>query len=753
MAQATTSADLPAPSFVRTRLRSLRVKIALWLAVDALAWLAACLVLLVAFDLLVDWVCRMDKPQRGVMLILAAIVPLLVLYRRLVRPLSCRISDDALCLEIENRNERLGQSLISAVQFSRIDDAHRRGISPVLVDAVIAEGKRLAEDVRFGRILCMRKLRINLIVLLTMLGALGGIAAAVVWTEPMGVWFDRNVLLTDRMWPQDTYLVVHGVVDGKLTIPRGDDWPVVVTVKEESRRVPEEVYLEYRSASGSRLSEAMTRDADGRRFQTLFTNVVEPFKFRLRSGRVRTPWTQAVLVDRPAVGRLQLDVTLPKYAGGKTVPLEPGKSPCYILKGSRLSIRGTANKRLSRASLRIGERVRRMEIYDGTNFRVTLEPEEIDSEVCRIELTDTERLLLPGREEPGPLTSRRPTRFTLKVRPDREPQIKAKLVGVSNMVIPGARIPFVGRIQDDFQITGVRLRWKWRDQRSETPGETGVIPFSKLEDQVGRDEIPFDDALELAGPGESEASGPFSIAVPAGSGLSFHIEADDNDDVSGPKTGTSTTFLLRVVSEDELRTDLLRREKEQRRELQHLRKSQDDVMTDCRAFLAQTREQPEISAESRGLLLRLQKRQKLLGTSLAAIARQLERVILEVQNNRLEEENGPLQTRLRGRIIRPMWALADESVPRAAGLLDNTRRLVDDAAQRNKVLSDATRQQQAVLEAMDDILRHMAKAEGYQEAVNLLYQIQQSQRDVFDKTTKEKEERIRRLLEGKESEE
>jgi hypothetical protein len=42
----------------------------------------------------------------------------------------------------------------------------------------------------------------------------------------------------------------------------------------------------------------------------------------------------------------------------------------------------------------------------------------------------------------------------------------------------------------------------------------------------------------------------------------------------------------------------------------------------------------------------------------------------------------------------------------------------------------------------------MVKAEGFQEAVNLLYEIQKAQTEVNDQTNKARQERIKRILEG-----
>jgi len=45
------------------------------------------------------------------------------------------------------------------------------------------------------------------------------------------------------------------------------------------------------------------------------------------------------LVDRPALEQLELAVTPPRYAAGKTRQLPPGRGPYYVLKGSRLDVR------------------------------------------------------------------------------------------------------------------------------------------------------------------------------------------------------------------------------------------------------------------------------------------------------------------------------------------------------------------------------------------------------------------------------
>src|SRR4029450_3045188 len=100
------------------------------------------------------------------------------------------------------------------------------------------------------------------------------------------------------------------------------------------------------------------------------------------------------------------------------------------------------------------------------------------------------------------------------------------------------------------------------------------------------------------------------LKIPTGAGLSFRCEADDNDDIGGPKTGRSSEFFLRIATAEELQIDLLRREKGQRLELQRLLKDQQDLITDSQALMAALKDQTDLTAEKADQLLQFNKRQK-----------------------------------------------------------------------------------------------------------------------------------------------
>ncbi|QDU30969.1 hypothetical protein ETAA8_61220 [Anatilimnocola aggregata] len=782
--------DIPLPQLsqmtagVLTRLSKLRRQVTTWFWVDGLSRLAWAAIALLAADLALDWLFRMDKPQRAVMLAIIGAVLLYIVFRRLVKPLSATISDDALALEVERLNPHLHESVISALQFSRMEDLSERGYSPVMIRQTVQRGATASADLNFGNVLDDREFRVNSMLLLFALVLLGALVVGTFTNPLLNIWANRNLLLGDKEWPQKTYLLVERAENGKVVFPRGEDWTQLVTVTKESEVVPENVSIEFRRARG-RATQTMKKTGE-RQFEAIFASVIEPFEFRAQGGDAYTPWVQVQLVEQPALDDLQLEVVPPAYTGLSPQPLAAGRGPYFVLKGSTLRLQGTANKELTKAEL--SYRLQKVEVIEpppakpaeklaeGDSTEATAEsspaptkPEPKKTRTYEVErhtpLSITEGMKLKGELPPDEvagtqytilltdtlgLTSRRPTTFGLRIRADREPRVRARLIGISGMVVPKARIPFSCRVTDDFGLTDLRAKFRWDllAQGGEDAGKSsgaGEIPFESLKDAFqGKPpgELALDEAIEL---------GPHQI--PTGSGLTFSFVAQDNDNVPDevgapvPNVGASSDFLVRVVTEEELRTDLLRREKEQRQEFERLVKSEEELLTDGQALEAATRDVAALTQEQKDQLMQMQKRQKVYGTNTGAIGERMANILIEVENNRLEEANGKLQGRLQ-EIIKPLRELADQDMPGLVQTLDQVRRQAAAQQPRNEAITTLLKQQEATIAKMKQVLALMVKSEGYQEAVNLLYEIQKSQQDVLDRTIKEQQERIKKLLEG-----
>lgn len=793
MAQiATTPRSIPAS--VSSQLTSLRRRIIAWFLIDGVGRLLGVVLGIVLFDLLIDRFLRMDVPQRTIMLVLATAAIAYLFWRWLVRPFLRRPGDDALVLKVEDRHADLGELLISSVQFSRMSPEQFHGVSEKMVGATIAQGEEAARRVNFSDTLNHRRFLLNLMALTLAAVGIGLCGFAIVNTVTGETWFQRNVMLQDVPWP-GVHLLVEGLdEDGEMVVVRNDNWTVNVRAVEQENdelgklfKTAKEslkgflgfdsteshggldlrVLLDFEGARPSQQMKKVTGDeqADsasqlaldnsataaeatnqngGRqlaRFDAQVRNVTEAFQFRARAEVANGPdhstrWISVNLVEPPGAIEQAIEIIPPKYTGDAPYLLPPGQGPTYVLDGSSMSLRGKANKPLAEAVLRLkplnegtSTRQWKMSISNENEFSVSVPAGDITTAAYEIVFTDS-----------SGLRSTRPDSFGLRLSHDQSPRVDARLVGITRMVVPGARIPFWTSASDKYAVDDVWIRYLASGGSVED--SSAELRFESMKDQLGKPDVTFEDVWELS-----------ELNLETGVTLTFNFYAKDNDDYTKDKDpGKSKEYLLRVVTEEELRTDLLRREKELRAELNRLIETQDTLWTDTRALAADLSSKPEMTDKQMQEVQRISARQKGVGDNTESIARRLRGFIAEILNNRLEEEGGLFQQRLEDKIIEPLSDVAEVGIPGAKTQLDIARRLSDNADERDAALESAAQQQEQVLEILREVMVHMVKAEGYQEAVNALYEVEKAERGVSELTEKRREELRKEIIERLEKE-
>lgn len=726
------------------RLAHLRRQLQQRLLVRGLARWLWLLLALAIIDFSLDRVFRFDQPQRAVLLLAALGLLGWAASRWLIAPLAASLSDDTLALAIEQLQPNLAQRLISGLQLARADDPLARGMSPVLVQRAVAEAARLADELPWDSLLDQRRFR-QAAALLSASGLLiAALGVGSALAPPLNTWFRRNLLISRHTWPTDTILVMYRLNEnGAVVFPRGQHWTQVVNVGDNSRIIPDAVSLDVREAG--RQSTLVMRRVNSRRFEASFRGVTQPFEMRAHGGDAITPWIPVRLVDPPELTAVRLLATSPRYAGSQPEELPAGQSTYALLAGSKLHLEATPNKKLSLASLRFaGQRL--------------LDPDEeapeVQASVALLPVGGALGIDLPAdslvagdyqfelRDEFG-FTSSRPWSFVVRRRPDEPPQVTVELDGISGIVTPAARIPMQGQASDDYGLAwlGCHVRSGAAAESASVERDTELTTVNErlaaLCKSAGRPvrELSFAETLDLA-----------PLQLTSGGSVQFRIAARDNDDVLGPNTGLSSEIMLRVVTDAELLADLLRREKLARLELAAAVKEQFDLATESRA-LAAALGGAALSPQQSSELAALERRQRLTSDGVAGIADRLRHMAQEIVNNRLEEAGGRMHQRLSTQIAQPLFAIARDTLPSAVRSLSAARLSQEPGAQHSG-LDEAAKQQSAAAQQMQAIVEHMVQAEGFQEAVQLLYEIERAQTEVHEQTRQALAERIRRILEG-----
>ena len=736
------------PAAFTQRLRKLRSQLLGWTAVRGLArWLTLILGILLV-DMIIDRMFSMDWAQRVILLVGMIAAAVGFFFWRVIRPLFMLPTDRALIYEIESKHPQLGESLLTATQLSTFESADPASASPTgisndLVDASIEQGFSDAAELDFGSVLNDGKRQSYLIRAALAALLLVGLGVGVLTTSFLGTWFNRNILLGDAQWPRQTYLQIAGVDDGRLQIPRGADHRQTVNITEDSSVFDVLVSLEIENGN-SRMIQPMksTGRSNGREHVFVFHNVSAPFRFRASGGDDVTPWVDVELVEPPALIDLQLTATLPEYTAAEP-QLLVGSGPHSILVGSGLEVAIETNKQLSSAVLNhdLGQVVLQPIEESGKKFGVSLLPEQTPATKSNsaeaTESTSESDSTLRGGEYQFVLTDTsgldnvRKSKFGITIKQDKPPAVRANLLGISGLVVPNAILPTSFEAVDEYGLRALQFSSQWR-----TPDMTDAdSPVSR---NIGftSNQLPQSAPL-VRKMNEVEVLDLQPLGLTPGSSLRFVVEAQDFQP-SGEGIGRSSELLLRIVSPEELRADLLRREVEQRKAFLNARDQQVDMSGELNSWLARWSENEStesFAASQEADLIRLLRDQKGLGTMVDRVASRFEEFLVEVKNNRIDESEAAagidpenrLMARFDNGIIQPIRELDRDPIARATRQLDAVRLAVSANENLAGSVAQTLAVQQEIVDRMDKILAAMTSSEDYQELVNKALELKADQ--------------------------
>jgi regulator of replication initiation timing len=649
-------------------------------------------------QLILDFTLRLPRDMRLTLLFVIVLGAAWVFYKRFWLPLRVPIGPRELAGLVERRHKGLGSTLVSAVQFAGgevgADDAN----SPELVKSVIERGARAARTIRFDEVIQFGQARQGVITVIAVLAV--GAAGFALQPELMGIWFERNVLLSNTPYPRQTLLSVDAD-DGVVTAARGDD----VEIRGSARGVvPREVDIRFEATGGDYGRETMVRV--GRRdFRHTFKRVEEELRFRLRGGDDETEWFQLRLADRPRVDNIAIRVTPPAYSGAEPFNVPAGERSAEALLGSVVRLDITLNKPIARAELFAGQEHVADASGDATRWSVSITPHE----------TRTYHFVL---EDDIGLENKRPVRVAIRVLKDSAPRVQMKAEGVGDFITSAAVLPLDLSFTDTYGLSAAELVYEVvRD---------GSTPVSESLDGFNAGMKVFDLAR----------SWPVAKAdVAPGSRLTLFAQARDFDDVSGPNESQSTIANFNVVTTDELLAELARREQEYRQEFERVIADQEELRGELLTLIRKLddgRIDDDVS--------QMERRQRQIAGQVNMLRQQFERILLEYAVNGLDTRE--LRERLGDLVITPMTQIARRDLNTAADLLKNFAR--DPVA---TAANKADTAQLALLNEMRRILANMLKWEGYQEAVTMLREILRLQNELNRETQDEIERRAADIFE------
>jgi hypothetical protein len=537
---------VPPSTLLLGKLAALRRRHVAVAVLTGIAMAVAVAIELGALAMFFDWWLELPYGVRLLSLIVQLAVFTFILLTMIVRPLVRRPDDDELALMMERARPEFRGRLIAAIQLTRSADV-APGTSSTIVDALVEETEAHAQPVDFPKIVPLDRLRrFGMLALVVLAMGLGGF----IYGRAVTVDLLKRVFLSNIPVPRKTRVVV---IDGNKIVGRGD------SVRLEAFAqgiVPGTGQVEVRYRTRRTQSYPLEQNRDNKiHFGRTIENVQESFTYTIFLNDGHSDAFTVTTVPRPTVATMECEQVFPAYTG-----LAPVKRPLgdlALLAGSTLKLNITATKDLQSAAIRLSG---------------------IDAEIP-LQLSDSRKLagefVIPPKGLNGfsiamldteSMESRDTAVYRIDVIPDKPPAVKITYPERREELITRHATMIVGiDALDDFAISRLRLRYKIASDpaqlASQTPPATsqfvGAVSGRYLEGAVELD-------LEEANPQRVRRRlewkiGDFRPTFSEGTAIEYWIEAEDNNNATGPGITSSEHQLAKVVSEAEKRADLLNR--------------------------------------------------------------------------------------------------------------------------------------------------------------------------------------------------
>ena len=498
------------------------------LALTGLAILLVVSVELLALALFVDWWLELPWAVRLGSLIAQAALATYVLLTMVIAPLIRQPNEDELALMVERARPEFRSRLIAAVQLGR-SGAAAPNTSQGLVDALVQETEAMAGATDFRRVVPNDRLRmfgVMAFVVLFMItaGLVGG-------RETCGVLLRRWMLSSEPV-PRKTRIVVP---EGDRLVGIGDNVRLEAFVQGIVPRHGK-VEVKYRSRRAQDFSLEQNRDSRIQFGRTL-KNVQDGFTYQFTLGDGVSQVFNVQAVPRPTVASMECVQEFPAYTGLKSVTRSLGD--LSLLAGSTLVLKVSATKELRFAEARlVGVESNVALRLDAANRRAL----SGQFQVAAKGLTGFQVLMI---DRDG-MESRDSAVYRVDVLPDKLPVVRVTYPDrKEELLTRQAAMLIAFEATDDFQIAKVRLKYK---VASEGGGIESAVELDLENARAAKLKRRYEWKISDVLPG-----------LPEGSVVEYWLEAEDNNNVTGPGLGSSDRQLIKIVSEAEKRADLLNR--------------------------------------------------------------------------------------------------------------------------------------------------------------------------------------------------
>lgn len=477
---------------------------------------------------------------------------------------------------------------------------------------------------------------------------------------------------------------------------------------------PGDVTLRLAYADGDTPEEIpVAATADGVYPHTV-RNIREAFRYQVTAGPVTTDWYEVALVERPRVQRLNLTLTYPAYTGRTPEALPPNTGDVRALPGTEVALSATVGGADVAEATLVFE--------DGTEQPLTVTDDSLSGQFT-LTADGSYQLVL---QSPDLVMNRDPITHTLRLRPDAPPRVDLLAPAEDTDLPRDATLELLGRTQDDYGVSDLRLFYRRVQSRFGTPTtDLASLPVPLPPDQRTDYEASLswsltDDTALDPGPGDV---------------IEYYLQVWDNDTVNGPKASRSAVHRVRVPSLAERyeRLDEVKDDTESR--LEETLQQADALRQEYEEFRDEMRRSQDADWQDEQQLERMRQQQEQMEQQAEQVAEQMEALGEEMRSNDLvSDETSALWEELQEvtrEINSPDLQQALEELREAMQEMDMNQ--MQQAFEDYEYNEDQYRDR---LERTLDLFRNLRVQQELEEAANRFEDLAEQQEQLAEETAK-----------------
>lgn len=679
-----TSVDFAAlRSNLLARLGRFRAQLRRHLALEGLArWIVEFVGICLA-SFIVDRLLRLSLPMRLIIGICAAGFLLYELWRWILRPLMARFSLIGLVAAIDRidaERPALASRVATVLELPNLLQSHAAP-SATLVQAAVQRCHDDLSAIDFQAHLNRQRRNMSYWILVGCLVV--ALALAGIFPHATGLWFKRYFLASNQPWPQKTYLLVEGVTEGKLVVPRAE--PFTLRVMTRSGSVdPQLVNVRYREHGANRLSASMSHYGPGD-WRYDFPPLGETTDVEV-AGNDDLQYFTVEPIERPRLTDLLLVSQHPTEAQPTPHHFGGQDSDLAFLPKTKLDLTFTANVAIAEARIKSNVATPGQAALKRINdHQFSLSWTQEAAVQLQIELVGAAAHL-----------ASLPVPVAVGLKQDLPPRVNLSFSGVKQRITPMATIPLAIQARDDYGVARLDLITESQILTTDSttqPATSKPAKTSSTQTLLGPVKPPTD--LEVQRSQRMDVSG---FGLLPGSLLTIHATAMD-DCYTGAQTGVSRPLTFHIVPPEELFREILLREQSERvkfrKELDAAQKVHDNLTGGVTTTVA---------ADHRAIQ-----------REVLRITTSLDESVTELKLNQLggKEAWNLIDTK----VLAPLKKLNEDTMNQQKDALDSLN--PKDAKQ----MEAAGAREQLIVDQMQEILRQMAQWDSFVDVVNQLNEV------------------------------